>query len=52
MHHISKDFLIIIFFFPQNIVDAMAGSKNWKAVAKDSKLDKMHADITKIITDF
>merc|ERR1719237_1514800 len=36
----------------QNIVDAMAGSKNWKAAAKDSKLDKMHADITKIIADF
>jgi len=36
----------------QNIVDAMAGSKNWKQAAKDSKLDKMHADITKIITDF
>merc|ERR1719516_169850 len=36
----------------QNIVDAMAGSKNWKAAAKDSELDKMHADITKIITDF
>merc|ERR1711874_438799 len=36
----------------QNIVDAMAGSKNWKAAAKDSKLDKMHADITKIVTDF
>jgi len=36
----------------QNIVDAMAGSKNWKQAAKDSKLDKMHADITKIVTDF
>jgi len=36
----------------QNIVDAMAGSKNWKTAAKDSKLDKMHADITKIVTDF
>merc|ERR1719370_2678332 len=36
----------------QNIVDAMAGSKNWKAAAKDSKLDKMHADITKIVADF
>ena len=39
-------------FFTQNIVDAMAGSKNWKAAAKDSKLDKMHADITKIFADF
>ena len=39
-------------FFTQNIVDAMAGSKNWKAAAKDSKLDKMHADITKIVADF
>merc|ERR1711990_1081403 len=36
----------------QNIMDAMAGSKNWKQAAKDSKLDKMHADITKIVTDF
>ena len=42
----------VIPFFTQNIVDAMAGSKNWKAAAKDSKLDKMHADITKIIADF
>ena len=39
-------------FFTQNIVDAMAGSKNWKAAAKDSKLDKMHTDITKIVADF
>ena len=39
-------------FFNQNIVDAMAGSKNWKVAAKDSKLDKMHADITKFIADF
>ena len=30
----------------------MAGSKNWKKVAKDSKLDKMHADITKIVAEF
>ena len=36
----------------------MAGSKNWKVAAKDSKLDKMHADITitititKIVADF
>ena len=30
----------------------MAGSKNWKVAAKDSKLDKMHTDITKIIADF
>merc|ERR1719391_358970 len=36
----------------QNIVDAMAVSKNWKIAAKDSKLDKMHADITKIVADF
>ena len=36
----------------QNIVDAMAGSKNWKKAAKDSKLDKMHADITKIVAEF
>merc|ERR1711990_935651 len=36
----------------QNIVDAMAGSKNWKVAARDSKLDKMHADITKIVADF
>ena len=33
-------------------MDAMAGSKNWKVAAKDSKLDKMQADITKIIADF
>ena len=39
-------------FLPQNIVDAMAGSKNWKVAARDSKLDKMHADITKIVADF
>ena len=39
-------------FLPQNIVDAMAGSKNWKVAAKDSKLDKMHADITKIVADY
>ena len=39
-------------FFTQNIVDAMAGSKNWKAAAKDSKLDMMHADITKMVADF
>ena len=39
-------------FLIQNIVDAMAGSKNWKVAAKDSKLDKMHADITKFIADF
>ena len=39
-------------FLPQNIVDAMAGSKNWKVAAKDSKLDKMHADINKIVADF
>merc|ERR1719341_1092716 len=36
----------------QNIMDAMAGSKNWKVAAKDSKLDKMQADISKIIADF
>ena len=30
----------------------MAGSKNWKVAAKDSKLDKMHADITQIVADF
>ena len=42
----------ISFIFTQNIVDAMAGSKNWKAAAKDSNLDKMHTDITKIINDF
>ena len=30
----------------------MAGSKNWKAKAKDSQLDKMHADITKIVASF
>ena len=30
----------------------MAGSKNWKVAAKDSKLDKMHADITKIVNNF
>ena len=40
------------FFLTQNILDAMAGGKNWKAAAKDSNLDKMHADITKIIADF
>ena len=39
-------------FLTQNIVDAMAGTKNWKVAAKDSKLDKMHADITKFIADF
>ena len=39
-------------FLTQNIVDAVAGSKNWKVAAKDSKLDKMHTDITKIIADF
>ena len=33
-------------------MDAMAGSKNWKVAAKDSKLDKMKADITHIIADF
>ena len=33
-------------------MDAMAGGKNWKAAAKDSNLDKMHADITKLIADF
>ena len=33
-------------------MDAMAGSKNWKVAAKDSKLDKMHTDITKIVADF
>ena len=33
-------------------MDAMAGSKNWKKAAKDSKLDKMHADITKIVAEF
>ena len=42
----------VSFLFTQNIVDAMAGSKNWKAAAKDSNLDKMHADITKIVNDF
>jgi len=36
----------------QNIMDAMAGSKNWKVAAKDSKLDKMQEDITRIIADF
>ena len=40
------------FFIAQNILDAMAGTKNWKAAAKDSNLDKMHADITKIVNDF
>ena len=30
----------------------MAGSKNWEAAAKDYNLDKMHADITKIVNDF
>ena len=30
----------------------MAGSKNWKAAANDSQLDKMHADITNIVADF
>ena len=44
--------MIFYSFLTQNIVDAMAGSKNWKQAAKDSKLDKMHADITKSITDF
>ena len=44
--------MIFYSFLTQNIVDAMAGSKNWKQAAKDSKLDKMHADITKIVTDF
>ena len=41
-----------LLFLTKNIVDAMAGSKNWKVAAKDSKLDKMHADITKSIADF
>ena len=44
--------MIFYSFLTQNIVDAMAGSKNWKQAAKDSKLDKLHADITKIISDF
>ena len=39
-------------FFAQNIVDAMAGSKNWKVAAKDSKLDRMQADITKIVAEY
>ena len=30
----------------------MVASKNWKKAAKDSKLDKMHADITKIVAEF
>ena len=30
----------------------MAGSKNWKKAAKESMLDKMHTDITKIVADF
>ena len=30
----------------------MAGSLNWKKAAKDSELDKMHADITKIVAEF
>ena len=30
----------------------MAGSKNWKKAAKDSKLNKMHVDITKIVAEF
>ena len=41
-----------LFFLTQNIVDAMAGSKNWKVAAKDSKLDKMEADITKIVSEY
>ena len=49
---ISQLFPNYFHFLPQNIVDAMAGSRNWKAAAKDSKLDKMHADITKIVADF
>ena len=31
---------------------AMAGSKNWKAAARGSKLDEMHADVIKIITEY
>ena len=43
----------ISFLFPtQNIVDAMAGSKNWEAAPKDYNLDKMHTDITKMVTNF
>ena len=49
---ISQSFPNDFHFLPQNIVDAMAGSKNWKVAAKDCKLDKMHADITKIVADF
>ena len=31
---------------------AMAGSKNWKAAARGSKLDEMHADIMYCITEY
>ena len=44
--------MLSFLFSTQNIMDAMAGSKNWKAAAKDSELDKMHADITKMVADF
>ena len=49
---ISQLFSYEFHFLPQNIVDAMAGSKNWKVATKDSKLDKMHSDITKIVANF
>ena len=46
--------LISFLFFTQNIVDAMAGSKNWKQAAKNCKQDllKLHVDIIKMVTDF
>ena len=38
----------IYFFLAQNIA---AGSKDWKAAAKDCNLYQMHVDINKIIAD-
>merc|ERR1719230_1813222 len=48
----SKTEVLAYLALIQNIVDAMAASKNWNKAAKDSKLDQMHADITKIVAEF
>ena len=39
-------------FFTQNIVDAMAGSKNWEQAAQNYNNYKLHADINKMVADF
>ena len=49
---VTHGFPILSLSPTQKIVDAMAGSWNWMVAARNSQLDKMYADITKIVADF